>query len=283
MSKQKVVAQVNVLKRARCCLSLQKIGYKIIFMFLQDFLEGLKGYQSAWHFIGKHRLWHFTLWSGLLNLLLIGAGVYVAWWLAEALLEYAVLWFGTDVLEGSWLYKLGLVLALIPTVALFLKFYKYFAIIALSPLLSYIAEKVQDIETQSSNNFKWGLWLNNMGRGVYINFHNLIAELFWTAACFVLSLIPVLNIISPLLMLGIECYYTGFSLVDYRHEYFKLKAKESIAWTSRHKGLAVGNGLGWCLLMLVPVIGWLVAPVLSVVAAGLSANVIAKKELLVAE
>jgi CysZ protein len=72
------------------------------------------------------------------------------------------------------------------------------------------------------------------------------------------------------LSIFIECYYYGFSMLDYSCERHKLNTVESIQFVSNHKGLAIGNGIGFYLMHLFPVVGWVLAPSYAVVAATIS-------------
>jgi CysZ protein len=59
-------------------------------------------------------------------------------------------------------------------------------------------------------------------------------------------------------------------MLDYSSERNKLSYSQSIQFISHHKGLAIGNGMGYYIMHVVPVIGWLFAPSYAVVAATLS-------------
>ena len=85
-----------------------------------------------------------------------------------------------------------------------------------------------------------------------------------------MSLIPILGWLTPVLAILIECYYYGFSMLDYSMERHKKSPAESIYYVSSHKGLAIGNGLVFYLLHFLPIIGWVLAPAYAVVAATLS-------------
>jgi CysZ protein len=61
-------------------------------------------------------------------------------------------------------------------------------------------------------------------------------------------------------------------MIDYRNEFKNYSAKESRAIINDHKGLAIGVGTMFNLILLVPVLGALVAPVIAVVAGGLAIN-----------
>ena len=68
----------------------------------------------------------------------------------------------------------------------------------------------------------------------------------------------------------VECYYYGFSMLDYSAERHKLSPAQSITFISNRTGLAIGNGMVFFLMHLVPIIGWILAPAYAVIAATLS-------------
>jgi CysZ protein len=76
--------------------------------------------------------------------------------------------------------------------------------------------------------------------------------------------------VAPLVALFVECYYFGFSMLDYSSERNKLSYQQSVAFIGHHKGLAIGNGMVYYMLHFLPVIGWLFAPSYAVIAATLS-------------
>jgi CysZ protein len=59
-------------------------------------------------------------------------------------------------------------------------------------------------------------------------------------------------------------------MLDYSCERHKLSASKSIEYISKRKGLAVGNGMVFYLMHLVPILGWVLAPSYAVVAATIS-------------
>ncbi|HEY0751054.1 MAG TPA: hypothetical protein VGD26_07855, partial [Chitinophagaceae bacterium] len=58
--------------------------------------------------------------------------------------------------------------------------------------------------------------------------------------------------------------------MDYSCERNKLSPSASIEFISRHKGLAIGNGIIFYLMHGVVIIGWIFAPAYAVIAATLS-------------
>jgi CysZ protein len=68
----------------------------------------------------------------------------------------------------------------------------------------------------------------------------------------------------------VECYYLGFSMLDYSSERNKMSAAQSIEFIGIHKGLAIGNGIVFYMMHFIPFIGWVLAPGYAVIAATLS-------------
>jgi CysZ protein len=85
-----------------------------------------------------------------------------------------------------------------------------------------------------------------------------------------LSFLPVVGWITPIIALLTECFYYGSSMMDYSLERHKLSYSQSVEYISRHKGIAIGNGLMFYLMHGFIVIGWVLAPAYAVVAATLS-------------
>ena len=74
--------------------------------------------------------------------------------------------------------------------------------------------------------------------------------------------------ITPLIALGMECYYYGFSMLDYSLARSGFNPAQSIHFTSRHKGLAIGNGFVFYLMHLLIIL----APAFAIVAATLAVH-----------
>ena len=85
-----------------------------------------------------------------------------------------------------------------------------------------------------------------------------------------LSLVPLIGWASPVLAIFVECYYFGFSMLDYTSERKGLSSSESVDFIGNHKGLAIGNGMVFFIMHAVPFAGWALAPGYAVVAATLS-------------
>ena len=68
----------------------------------------------------------------------------------------------------------------------------------------------------------------------------------------------------------VQSYYAGFGNFDYYLER-RATVKESVRYIRQKRGLVIGNGAGFMLLLLIPVLGLFLAPVMSTIAATKSA------------
>ena len=104
-----------------------------------------------------------------------------------------------------------------------------------------------------------------MWRGLRISLRNIFREIFYTVILLILGFIPLIGLVNSVLILAVQAYFAGFGNMDYTLErYFGVR--ESNDFVKRHKGLAVGNGTIFLLLLAVPVIGLFMAPALATVA-----------------
>jgi CysZ protein len=137
-----------------------------------------------------------------------------------------------------------------------------------APFMSPVSEKIETHYLASSqkepNTIK--NFSSSLVRGIKINLRNIGREILFIIPLFILSLLPVIGLVCSLLMLVIQASYAGFGTMDYtleRHYNYK----NSIRFVQKHRGIAIGNGLGFMLLLLIPVIGIIIVFPLSVVAA----------------
>jgi len=148
--------------------------------------------------------------------------------------------------------------------------FKYLFLIIGSPLFAYLSEKTEAIIEGKDYPFNFKQLLKDIVRGIRLALRNVVWQTVYTISILILSFIPVLGWITPLIALVVECYYFGFSMLDYSCERNKLSPAQSIAFVGRHKGLAIGNGMIFFGMHLVPVAGWVLAPSYAVIAATIS-------------
>lgn len=248
--------------------------------FLNEFILGISSYSKAIHFSKQHKLGSYYFYPAVFSVLIFcGLGIISYLYIGE-LTSYLDKLLNKTPMEGIW-YKIAqwIVNILIWVFALlvYLKVYRYLVLIFLSPFLGLIAGKVQDIIHQQNPPFDMQQLLKDTMRGIFLSLRNLVWELLFTSILMFLSIIiPIIAPVTFIIIVMIESYYMGFSMIDYHNEYKKLSAGESIRFVKKHRAFAISNGLVFSLLLIIPIVGVLIAPILSVIAAGMGRQDIEK-------
>ncbi|MFT5969688.1 MAG: CysZ protein [Flavobacteriales bacterium] len=227
----------------------------------------ISAYSEAWSFVKQHKLWVYLLVPGLLNVLLIVglilSAIYLGDWASITLLDLFT--FEKDTwLASTMSFAFAFFIRFI-LIYIYVLIYKNLILIIVSPLLALLSEKVESIKTGKTYPFNLKQFLRDVLRGVWIATRNLFRELF-----LVLLFSLFTGFLSPFFIFLIESYYYGFSMLDYSNERKKMSVRESIDYIHRHRGLALGNGIVFYGLFLIPFIGWMVAPALGLIAATLT-------------
>jgi len=175
---------------------------------------------------------------------------------------------GSDLL--SFLFLMGEMMVRLILIFFYFSLFKYLFLIIGSPVFAYLSERTEAIIEGKDFPFSFVQLVKDVFRGIRLALRNTLWQAVFTISILILSLFPVVGWVTPVIMLFVECYYYGFSMLDYSCERHKLSPSESIEYITRHKGLAIGNGMMFFLMHLIPFAGWMLAPAYAVVAATLS-------------
>lgn len=244
---------------------------------LKEIITAIESYFRAHRFISKHRLWRWIIIPGILYMILFIAGMLVFLQSSDAAVSYLTGMLGIDKWVRSqqsgllsFLFVMGEMMVRLVLIFFYFSLFKYMFLILGSPLFAYLSEKTESIMEGRDFPFSFKQLLNDIFRGIKLALRNTLWQAVFTISILILSFFPVIGWITPLLMLFVECYYYGFSMLDYSCERHKLSPSESVTFIGKHKGLAIGNGMIFYLMHLVPFIGWVLAPAYAVVAATIS-------------
>lgn len=243
---------------------------------LKDIIIAIQAYFLAHRFIKKHKLWKWILIPGIIYSVLFVIGMYYFMHTSSQFIEWLSLKTGLknwlDTLSGflGFIFTMGSLLLWLILLLFYFSLFKYLFLIIGSPVFAYLSEKTEAIIEGKDIPFNFKQLLKDIIRGIKLSARNSLWQTVYTLSILLLSLIPVLGWLTPALAVLIECYYYGFSMLDYSMERHKKSPAESIFYVASHKGLAIGNGLVFYLLHFLPIIGWVLAPAYAVVAATLS-------------
>lgn len=244
---------------------------------LQEIILAFRSFSLAHAFIQKYKLWRWILITGILYAILFCVGIYFFWVYSnqgvQFLFETTGLtnWLASR--DSSLLYFLiivGQIIIVAGLMAIYFSWFKYFFLIIGSPIFALLSEQTEAKLTGVTYPFSVTRLFKDAWRAIKLSFRNILWQTVYLLAILILSFVPVIGWISPLLALVIESYYFGFSMLDYNSERQGMPVGQSISFISQHKGLAIGNGLGFYLMHLLPVIGWVLAPSYAVIAAAIS-------------
>jgi CysZ protein len=244
---------------------------------LKEIIIAIQSYYKAHNFIREHRLWKWIIIPGIVYTLLFIISIYFFGKTANTFIEWLSLKTGLKTwldkngngLLGFFFAFAGIMLWLFQMLFYF-SLFKYIWLILGSPVFAYLSEKTDSIIENKNFEFDAKQFGKDVLRGIQIALRNCLWQSVYMISIVLLSLIPVMGWLTPLLALLVECYYYGFSMLDYSFERKRMSVPESIFFIGAHKGLAIGNGLMFYLMQLLPLLGWILAPAYAVVAATLS-------------
>lgn len=218
----------------------------MILHFINEFVVGVKSYWKALTFIREHRLYWYYIIPALLMLAIYFVG--------NRILHMEITPNFSNMNGIVWYFiYVGINISVS---LLLMKFAKYLVVILLSPLLSHLSQRCENILTGNQYPIDIKQIYADVKRGVRLAIRNMLYEYFYF---FIILLFAYFiwdePTKSPLFYLTfiIGFYYYGFSFIDYDNERRKLNEVQSIQFVRSHRGLAMGIGMIYSLLILVPV------------------------------
>ncbi len=244
---------------------------------LKEIIIAIRAYFEAHRFIVQNRLWKWILIPGVVYSILFVFGFYFFWTSSNDAIEWMLFNIGAknwlEKMQDSWLsflFILGQITLHLLLLLFYFSLFKFAFLIIGSPAFAYLSEKTESILTGKTFEFNLKQYLVDITRAINIAGRNAVWQTVYLISIVVLSFIPLIGWATPVMMVLVDCYYLGFSMLDYSSERNQLSANESIFLIGNHKGLAIGNGIVFYALHAVPIIGWIFAPTYAVVAATIS-------------
>ncbi len=231
---------------------------------IKDIIDGISAYLKYFKNISKFKLWRFTFMPTVLGLVFFTGLVFSAFSFGDNLGEWMISWYKWE-WGSAFVAKISQWIGglLIGLTGLLLA--KYIVILLASPFMSPMSQKIdENIHGSHDQQAKSTVLDTAKGfiRGLRITFRNIFREIFITLILFLIGLIlPFLSPITTALIFIIQSYYAGFGNMDYTLERY-YNVKDSSRFVRKHKGLAIGNGMVFMVLLMLG-IGFLIAPPLA--------------------
>lgn len=242
---------------------------------LKEIVIAVQSWGEAQRFIKQHRLFRWIIIPGIIYTLLFIVGMLVFWQSADGVVSWVSSKLGVETWlqkeRSEWLSFLfvmtGMMLRL-TMVLFYFSLFKYLILIIGSPVFAYLSEKTEAIIEGKEHSFNWSELKKDCLRSVKLALRNCGWQSVYLIALIVLSMVPVFGWITPIIALLMECYYFGFTMLDYSFARVKFTPQQSIQFIGRHKGLAIGNGLLFYLMHVLIIL----APAYAIIAATLSVH-----------
>jgi CysZ protein len=241
-------------------------------MAIASFFGSLGYYPKAHRAIIRHRLWPYMILPGLMSLgfflTLIGIGIlyfsdisaYIYQNYFPGFLRWGVLLTVMNLLLWVLLFLTGYIL------------YQPVVLILFSPVLGFLSEMTErKVFGSPSADFHIRQIMKDALRGAVMSLRNLARMMLCILLAWLMIFIPIAGaVVSAVLIFLIQAYYNGCALSDYTLERKNYSVKERIRFTRTHRARITGLGMGFMLVLFIPILGWFVAPALGTVAATLA-------------
>lgn len=243
----------------------------------REVIRAIRAYGVAHRLVIKYKLWKWVLLPGIIYSVLFCIGLYFVWHFSESTSASFSEFLGIErwiqKLESGWVSFLFILLGLairLVFLAFYVSLFKYIILILGTPFFVRLSEHTRRlINPQAHPTPSTG---SGTSRGIRLVVRNIGYQSGALFLLLLVSLLPVLGWVVPLLCFLMECFFFGFSMLDYSARLQGYSGDQSIHFVKDHRGLALGNGLVFYLLMFIPVIGWMMGLSYAVIAATISLN-----------
>jgi len=237
-----------------------------------NIFAGLKDYLRAQSLLFRHGLWPLFLVPGILSLFYLPLSMVLGYVFLRGFTEYVHENWVPDFLRGA-IMMIFLTL-FIWVVAIFLGFilFRNVIMILYSPILGFLSEATERAATgreeeEGAPRFSWKETAHSALRGTSMSLITLLFALIGLATSTLIAFVPVAGaLIAAVFMPALTVYLAGVGFCDPPLERRKIGVGGTFTYAWRNRGRVFGHGLGFSLLLLIPVVGWFLAPSYGVVA-----------------
>ncbi len=235
---------------------------------IKNIFKGLSAYSKTFPLISELGLWKFFFIPMAISLLVAVAVFASIYKLADNIGRWLAGFYpfetGAETVESIATFVGGLSILVLGFIL-----YKHIVMALSSPFMSPVSEKMErhlfpefheEIKQRKTSNSQ------QLVRGLRINIRNLIYELLITIPLLLLSLIPLVNFVTTPLIFLVQSYYAGFGNMDYTLERH-FNYRDSVHFVKKSRGYAIGNGIVFMFMALIPVLGVIIVLPISATAA----------------
>ncbi|AEE51720.1 EI24 domain-containing protein [Haliscomenobacter hydrossis] len=228
------------------------------------FLAGASAYGRAVQLCFKYRLWIYFLAPALISILLGGGMLYGVWMVSDDLGAW-LSGFWPFQWGSKWIDNVAQVFGGLAVGAFGFIIFRNLVLALAGPFMSLLSERVEHhLRGEKSAPFSMSGFLSDLLRGIRISIRLIVRELFFTVLLLLLGLIPGLAMLTTPMIFIVQAYYAGAGNLDFALERH-FRVRDSVRFVRQNRGLAIGNGTVY-LLLLLSVVGFIVALPLATIA-----------------
>src|ERR1700761_1808270 len=186
---------------------------------LKEIIIAFQSYVKAHHFISKHKIWKWILIPGILYTILFAVGFYFFWTSASTAVGDVSRFLHIDrFLQHrqsatlSFFFVMGGMMVHLILVFFYFSLFKYLFLIIGSPLFAYLSQQTEALINGKGDDFVIDRkqMLEDVRRGIRVALRNCIWQMVYTVSILILSFIPLIGWIMPVVSAFVECYYYGY-------------------------------------------------------------------------
>jgi len=233
---------------------------------VKEVFNGIQDYFTAYRLLNELNLWKYFKIPIVISFLLGITVIFASWSFSDDIGSF---------LSSAWGFSWGkqTIIAIsnfiggLIVFAIGIVIFKHALMIIAAPFMSPISEKIErhiyGIVKRPGSSLK--AKASAFSRSIQLGIRNFVVELLWITPFFIFSFIPVIGSVFLLMIFLVQAYYAGFGNMDYTLErYFPYN--RSVEYVRNHRGIAIGNGIVFMLILMIPIVGILVVLPLSAVA-----------------
>lgn len=228
---------------------------------LKEIVIVFQSWAQAHWLVKQHHSWKWIIFPGIIYTILFITAMIFFWQSANDAVSFLSRQLGIE----TWLQKarspflsfiflmMGIMLKL-TLLQFYFSFFKYLILIAGAPIFAYISARTEmDYKNlpPTEERDSWKNYKSEIPRSITLAIRNCGWQLVYLIGVIFLSLIPVIGWIAPLIALLMECYYFGFSMLDFSLARNGFNRHEAIKLLGSRKGYAIATGFIYYLMHIV--------------------------------
>lgn len=250
----------------------------MLIRFVKDFWLALQCYYRGARMIYENWLWLFFFIPVVLTFVLYLGGEYILKDLQNIDLNETITHlkfpekiskgFGIDAFDPNSVEMTTLINASkMLFVIISMKFSKYIVLIVLTPVLSMLSFRVENILTGNRYPFDKAQFIDDIYRGVNFSMRNMVLQMVTLVGWYAITMIiPPLQVLTTTIVYLVGSYYYGSAVMDFTNERRRMSLEQSVRFQWERKGFTLGVGLIFYGLFYISFIGIVFGPVLATVA-----------------